>query len=75
MKTYKRALSNAQASACENARHPKCRCRCGGVLHSRGHADYQAQERELMKTQKTVTTGEIEALLGGVTQPRLLEIK
>jgi len=29
----KRFLSFRQAQACENAEHPTCRCRCGGVLH------------------------------------------
>ena len=28
-----RALSERQASACENAENPRCRCRCGGLLH------------------------------------------
>src|SRR3972149_1692039 len=28
-----RPLSEAQARACENAQHPKCKCRCGGALH------------------------------------------
>ena len=26
-------LSVGQASACENATTPRCRCRCGGLLH------------------------------------------
>jgi len=69
MKTYKRALTNSQASRCENARHPVCRCRCGGSLHGQGHASYQAQEQALMKTQQTITTGEIAALLGGWLNP------
>jgi hypothetical protein len=31
-------LSEAQASRCEHATRPRCKCRCGGVLHgaSRG---------------------------------------
>lgn len=28
-----RALSERQARNCEEARHPVCRCRCGGALH------------------------------------------
>lgn len=28
-----RALSLRQAQRCENAVHPKCRCRCGGAFH------------------------------------------
>lgn len=30
-----RALSERQAASCENAKHPRCRCRCGGALHGR----------------------------------------
>jgi len=29
----RRALSFAQAQRCEDALHPRCRCRCGGALH------------------------------------------
>jgi len=28
-----RALSLTQANRCETAKHPNCRCRCGGGLH------------------------------------------
>lgn len=28
-----KALTERQASACENATRPRCRCRCGGALH------------------------------------------
>lgn len=28
-----RYLSLKQAQSCENALHPRCRCRCGGLLH------------------------------------------
>lgn len=33
-----RALSLRQANSCENAAHPKCRCRCGGLLHGGARA-------------------------------------
>lgn len=62
-KTYKRALSNAQAAACENAKHPKCRCRCQGTLHGKGHASYQAQERELLDQQKELTSEQIPEII------------
>ena len=32
-KTYQRRLTEKQASRCENALTPRCRCRCGGSLH------------------------------------------
>lgn len=28
-----RALSASAASECENAKHPTCKCRCGGKMH------------------------------------------
>jgi hypothetical protein len=27
------------AKACENAKHPKCTCVCGGRFHGQSHAD------------------------------------
>lgn len=33
-----RPLSSAQASNCENAREPVCKCRCGGALHGAARA-------------------------------------
>lgn len=32
-----RPLSEERASACEQAKTPRCRCRCGGALHGRAH--------------------------------------
>jgi len=29
----RRALSLRAAAECENARHPQCKCRCGGAFH------------------------------------------
>ena len=29
-------LSAKQAGACEHAKHPRCACRCGGLLHGAG---------------------------------------
>ncbi len=29
-----RSLSARQAAKCETASHPRCKCRCGGLLHS-----------------------------------------
>lgn len=31
------ALFERNAKACENARHPKCTCACGGALHGQSH--------------------------------------
>jgi hypothetical protein len=63
MKTYKRALSRAQAAACENAKHPRCKCRCQGALHGKGHSAYQAQEREILSQGKQITTEQITAIV------------
>jgi hypothetical protein len=63
MKTYKRALSKAQAAACENAKHPRCKCRCQGALHGKGHINYQAQEREILDQGKEITSEQITAIV------------
>lgn len=33
-----RGLFERNARACENAKHPKCTCVCGGALHGVSHA-------------------------------------
>lgn len=33
-----KALFIRNATACENAKHPKCTCVCGGALHGQSHA-------------------------------------
>lgn len=30
-------MSLKAAAACENAKGPRCRCRCGGALHGKGY--------------------------------------
>lgn len=38
-----KALSERQAARCEDAKTPRCRCRCGGVLHGCGRGvDFRA---------------------------------
>lgn len=44
-KTKVRALSLAQARACENAVHPHCDCRCGGAAHGKGRARTDSGEQ------------------------------
>ncbi len=33
-----RALSATQVTRCEQGKHPRCRCRCQGVLHGAGRS-------------------------------------
>jgi len=40
-----RMLTDAQATACETAKHPTCRCRCGGQFHGKNHAPLIEEER------------------------------
>lgn len=40
-----KALSTKQAQACENALHPRCRCRCGGALHGARRAGREIPNR------------------------------
>ena len=75
MKTYKRVLTDSQALRRENAKHPRCTCRCSGALHGQGHASYQVRKQALMKTQKAITTEEVVVLLVETIQLRLMEIK
>ncbi len=63
MKTYKRTLSNAQAARCENATGPRCKCRCGGALHGKGHQSYQTREREILIQGQGITTEQIKAII------------
>lgn len=44
-----RALSLAQASRCETAKHQNCRCRCGGVLHGRARVAVENPEPEVLR--------------------------
>lgn len=43
-----RPLNERQARRCEEAHHPRCRCRCGGILHgaTRGGVDAPADYYE-----------------------------
>lgn len=41
-----RALSLAQASRCETAKTPHCRCRCHGVLHGAARLINPTAERD-----------------------------
>jgi len=41
-------LTEGQARRCENAEHPRCRCRCGGALHGKGRLSADAP-RELFE--------------------------
>jgi hypothetical protein len=45
-------LLRRNAEACENARLPQCRCRCGGELHGKAHGDdWIRREAELLLAQ------------------------
>ena len=56
---YKRALTSAQASACECAKKPRCTCRCGGALHGIGHAQYMEFERAIVQEQGYITADQV----------------
>ena len=68
MKTYKRALSQSAAARCEAAKHPRCRCRCGGRLHGIGHANYMAQERAILDEQKTIDKSQVDAIVDSLVE-------
>jgi len=41
------ALVMRNAKACEEARHPACRCHCGGAQHGRAHSRAWVQSTAL----------------------------
>jgi hypothetical protein len=41
-----RKLTESQAKACEEAKHPRCVCRCGGLFHGQSHKRLLSIERE-----------------------------
>jgi hypothetical protein len=42
------ALIVRNAEACENARHPKCNCACGGKMHGQAHGQaWVSQQADL----------------------------
>ena len=51
-KVYKRRLSSRHAKACEEAKSPRCVCRCGGALHGRSHESYRFYEGLLLGYRK-----------------------
>ena len=76
MKTYKRALSNAQAAACESAKHPKCRCRCSGALHGKSHQGLikaEAAFKEQNNT-KTITQDDLDLIIHEIKRKEILQL-
>jgi len=49
MKGWKRPLTVSQARGCEEAKGPRCKCRCGGALHGLSHRLYMKIEREFFQ--------------------------
>lgn len=33
-----RALTATQVTRCEQGKHPRCQCRCGGAMHGKGRS-------------------------------------
>ncbi len=69
VKVYKRGLSNRQASACENAKHPRCKCRCGGRLHGAAHGLLQQNERAILANgDRVVTEDQITEIIDNILE-------
>lgn len=49
MRKFKRALTLHQSDACTAAEHPRCTCRCGGLLHGVDHMAYMEIEKQVME--------------------------
>jgi hypothetical protein len=63
MKTYKRPINAAQASACESALHPRCKCRCGGALHGISHRKYAIAEQEILNSQGYIEDTQVQDII------------
>jgi len=63
MRVFKRPLTLHQSDACTNAQHPRCTCRCGGLLHGVDHMEYMEIEKQLMERSN-----------GGITEDQVADI-
>ena len=58
-------LVNRNADACEQAKHPRCRCHCWGALHGAAHsAEWRKQIHDELETSHYQQGSHALALLG-----------
>ena len=59
MRIFKRPLNLHQSDACTNALHPRCTCRCGGLLHGVDHKDFMEIEQQIIRTDGSITVDQV----------------
>lgn len=59
MRKFKRALTLHQSDACTAAEHPRCTCRCGGLLHGVDHKAYSEIEKQIIETDGEITADQV----------------
>lgn len=68
-KKFKRPLTLHQSDACTRAEHPRCTCRCGGLLHGRDHAQFMAIEQDIIKREGTITDDQVADIIAFLDIP------
>lgn len=62
-KVFKRPLTLHQSDSCTAAQHPRCTCRCQGLLHRVDHKDFMEIEQQLIKDQGSITADEVQDII------------
>ncbi len=69
-KVYKRPLTLHQSDACTNALHPRCTCRCGGLLHGIDHKDFMEIEKQILSEHGEITQDEVDEIIYFIREQR-----
>jgi len=59
MRRFKRALTLHQSDACTLAEHPRCTCRCGGLLHGVSHKSFMEIEQQIVSTDGSISDDQV----------------
>ena len=59
MRKFKRALTLHQSDACTLAEHPRCTCRCNGLLHGISHKSYAEIEQHIIERDGEITEDQV----------------
>jgi len=59
MKQFKRALTLHQSDSCTLAEHPRCTCRCGGLLHGKDHKQFMSIEQDIIRRDGSITNDQV----------------
>ena len=67
-KVFKRTLTQHQSVSCELAQKPRCTCRCNGLLHGVGHAQYMQIEADYIRRNGQITQDKVEDIIAFVKE-------